>query len=198
MLLTLPTETAFVAIARIRRPRGRRGELAAVSLTDYPDRFQPELRVRLSKPGFRKELVLQESWFHGEILVLKFHGVDSISDAEPYAGCLVELPLSERRRPSEGAVYIDDLIGCAVLQGSQLLGTITATENTGGVLLLKVNAEQGELLIPFAKDICTSVDMEKREIRVDLPVGLLELNVNKKKQSTSAPAGRRRGKSDDD
>jgi len=196
--LTLPAEISFVAIARIRKPRGRRGELAAVSLTDYPDRFQAGLHVQLSKPGFRKVLAVQESWFHGEKLVLKFHGVDSISDAEPYAGCTVELPLSERLRPSDGSYYTGDIIGCAVLQGNQLLGTVFATEETGGALLLKVEAAQGELLIPFAMDICTSIDMEKREIMVVLPDGLLDLNVSKKKQSTSAPAGRRRGKLDDD
>jgi len=45
---------------------------------------------------------------------------------------------------------------------------------TGGTEILVVAGESKEYLIPFAETICTSVDIEKKLIKVDAPEGLLD------------------------
>jgi len=45
-----------------------------------------------------------------------------------------------------------------------------------GGSLLAIDGPRGEILIPFAVDICVEVDLAARRIRIDPPDGLLELN----------------------
>lgn len=42
--------------------------------------------------------------------------------------------------------------------------------------LLVVEHEGREILIPFTSEICVHVDLDKREIVIDPPEGLLELD----------------------
>ena len=192
--MTTPSALEYVTIARIRKVRGRRGEVAAEILTDFPERFQPGEPLWLLEEGGVRPLQLQSSWFHKGLAILKFHGFETISAAESLVGRQVQIPRSERRPAPPGAAYISDLIGCSVLEDNQSLGTVQALEETGAVPLLKVATAQGELLIPLAQDICHSVDVERKEIRVRLPEGLKELNretsVRKQRRIVARERGR--------
>jgi 16S rRNA processing protein RimM len=118
---------------------------------------------------------VESAWFHGERLILKFAGIDSISDAEPLQGAEVRIPLRERAALEPGEFFHSDLIGCEVIERAtgQSLGQVTAWEDCGGSGLLVV---RGDLLIPFAASICVDIDTQARRIVVDLPEGLKELN----------------------
>jgi len=121
---------------------------------------------------------VENTWMHGDNLILKFKGVDSISDAERLAGFDVGVPIEERTAVPEGEFYQSDLIGCAVIDATgRTLGTVEGLQETGGPLLLEVKTTNGkELLIPFANAICTKIDTAAKRIEVALPEGLEELN----------------------
>jgi 16S rRNA processing protein RimM len=120
---------------------------------------------------------VERTWMHGDHLIFKFKGVDTISDAERLAGADVAIPMEARAQVAEGEYYQSDLVGCEVFDGVQLLGTVDGWQETDGPLLVEVKTPQGkELLIPFAKAIFTKIDMERRRIEVALPDGLLDLN----------------------
>lgn len=167
-------------MARIEKVRGRRGEVAAQLWTDFPDRFQPGQPFWLSTQETPEAFFLEESWFHKGRVILKFRGVDSISAAEPLVGRWVLVPASERRPLPPGSVYLSDLVGCRVVEGERSLGTVETIDETGGVPLLRVRTAGGELLIPFAREICSSVAVDRKEIRVRLPEGLEALNREKR------------------
>ena len=59
-------------------------------------------------------MALEDTWEHKGRIVLKFAGVDSISAAEPFAGCWVEIPADQAMPLPEGTYFDHDLIGCAV------------------------------------------------------------------------------------
>ena len=115
---------------------------------------------------------------HGEHVIFKFQGVNTISDAEKLAGADVSIPLDERPAAPEGEYYRSDLIGCEVYDaGARLLGTIADWQETGGTPLVEVRTPDGkELLIPFAGSIFTRIDLGTRRIEVQLPEGLADLN----------------------
>ncbi len=114
---------------------------------------------------------------HGEHLIFKFKGVDTISDAERLAGAEVSIPFEERAEVPEGEYYQSDLVGCEVVDNTgRVLGQVASWQETGGPPLLVVKAGEKELLIPFAKAICTKIDLERKRIEVDPPEGLLDLN----------------------
>ena len=74
-------------------PQGRRGEVLAKLHTDFPERFEERRQLSgFAADGSRRELQLEEHWFHKGGVVLKFAGVDSISDAEQLAGLELQIP----------------------------------------------------------------------------------------------------------
>jgi 16S rRNA processing protein RimM len=116
---------------------------------------------------------VERTWMHGDELILKFAGVDTISDAEKLAGAEVAIPFEQRAALGEDEYYESDLIGCEVFDpAGRSLGKVTEFEETAGTPVLHV----GDLLIPFAKSICTLIDPTNKRIVVDPPEGLLDLN----------------------
>lgn len=120
---------------------------------------------------------VERIWMHGDHLIFKFKGVDTISDAERLAGADVSIPMEERAQVAEGEYYQSDLVGCEVFEGVLFIGTVAGWQDAGGPVLVEVKTPQGkELLIPFAKAIFTKIDAGQRRIEVVLPDGLLDLN----------------------
>ena len=61
-----------VTVAALKRPRGIKGELAAVSLTMHPERFQELEDVVLMPSG--RALTVERVWWHGDKPIFKFVG----------------------------------------------------------------------------------------------------------------------------
>jgi len=190
-------ESESLTIGRIRRAHGRRGEVAVEILTDFPDRFQAGESVLLSNGTGVETKSVEASRFHKGHMLVKFAGIDSIPAAEALAGLWVRVPGSARRALPPGVVYISELIGCVVREDGETLGTVEGVEETGAALLLQVRTAEGELLVPFAEEICQTVDVGKREIRVRLPEGLKDLGrpVPRATIGTRPARSRRRGNS---
>jgi 16S rRNA processing protein RimM len=121
---------------------------------------------------------VEHTWMHGDHLIFKFQGVDTISDAEKLAGAEVSIPFEQRAALAEEEVYQSDLVGCEVVDGTgRSLGVVSDFLETGGTPLLEVKSPAGrELLIPFANSICTKIDLANKQIVVNPPEGLLDLN----------------------
>ena len=166
----------WVTIALIGKPRGNKGELQAASFSDSPGRFESLGRVFL----FREEESLGEhlverTWWHGDRLVLKFSGVDSISEADALAHSEVRVPFGERAPLEPGAYFQSDLIGCELVdvKSGDPMGRVTGWEELAGSLLMEIDEDW---LVPFNPALCKEVDVAGRRIAVDLPEGLRELN----------------------
>ena len=114
---------------------------------------------------------------HGDHVIFKFKGVDTISDAEKLRGADVLIPIGERAEIPEGEYYQSDLVGCEVIaHDGQPIGVVEGWQETGGTPLVEVKNKDGkELLIPFAKSIFTKIDLKEKRIEVNLPEGLLDL-----------------------
>ena len=166
----------LVAIARIVKPRGLRGEVVAEILTDFPERFEGLETVTAVLPDAgHRELKIEEHWFQSGRVVLKFAGIDSIESGETLRNaeiCVAESDAVEL----EADEYFDwELAGCRVetVDGVEV-GTVREIMRNGGTEILVVDGREKEYLIPFAETICPEVDVEKRLIRIDPPEGLLD------------------------
>lgn len=180
---------AAVTLARILRPWGRRGEVAAEILTDFPQRLTQMREVWLADGRTPPQRVTVLSChIHLGQAIFHFADIETISQAERLRGLEVQLPVSERAPIGPGRYYISDLIGCEVweagaaaslgtVQGVQRAGDITRT-NAPEAWVLAVATKQGEVLIPLASEICTKFDIAGRRIEVRLPEGLRELNTS--------------------
>ncbi len=165
-------------VARILKPQGRRGEVAAEILTDFPERLLELRRVWLWDGEKTPESVeVERVWFHKNFVVFKFAGVDSINAAQALRGS--EVQVEESPALPAHTYFVSDLIGCRVvdLASGAELGTVRELVVTGGTDLLSVRDVAGrELLIPFAQEICRRIAPDDRLIEVLLPEGLADLN----------------------
>lgn len=183
------SEPAWVLVARLIRPHGRRGELIAEILTDFPERFHERTRLFLIPPervGSRpREVVLENFWFLRSRMVMKFRGVDSINEAEALRGFEVAIPAEERAPLGAGSVYVSDLIGCRVVDlnrdGAEVGEIVDVDRDSSSTELLVVrrsDRREGdeELLVPFVTEYLVRVDAANRQVEMRLPEGLLEIN----------------------
>jgi 16S rRNA processing protein RimM len=168
----------FVTLARVVKTQGRRGEVAVEVHTDIPDRLHVGLRVfALAEDNARRELHIEDSWPHKDWLVLKFAGVDSISDAEVLIGSELQLPSSERTELESGAAYVSDLIGCMLVDRDREVGLVRDVRfGAGEAPLLVVGSGKSELEIPYAQEFLVQVDLDGKRIKMNLPEGLLDVN----------------------
>ena len=167
----------LVAVAKILRPRGLRGEAVAEVLTDFPERFENLANVTAVLPGGeRRELVLENAWFQKDRIVLKFEGLNTVEDAEALRNAEICIDESEAVELEEGEFFDWQLEGCEALSiEGEPVGKVREVLRTGGTEVLVVDTADGrEVLIPFAESICTEVDIEGKRITVDPPEGLLE------------------------
>jgi 16S rRNA processing protein RimM len=170
-------ERERVVVAEILRPRGNRGELCARSQTDVPGRLQGlrAAKVRLTD-GSDLDVQLVEAWEHRDDWVLKFAGVDSITEAERFRGADLWVALAERGTLADGEWFQSDLLDCAVVDGpsGRVLGKVEGWQHYGGPSLMEVRVDGREVLIPFVPAIC-QVNIAERVVLVNMPDGLLEL-----------------------
>jgi 16S rRNA processing protein RimM len=192
----------WVWLARIRRPQGRKGEVFAELLTDFPEKFAQRRRLWLlrepaagadqgaatgSDPDSGlSEMGLASYWPHKGGVVLHFAGIDSISAAEELTGLIVAIPREQREPLGEDEAYISDLIGCRLVDvagveksgsPSVAVGEIEDVDLVSGpVPLLIVRGTGGEILVPFAKSYLRRINLKGKRVEMALPEGLVELN----------------------
>jgi len=195
------TTERWVQVARVVRPRGNKGEVAAELFTDFPARLSSLKSIYLRKDaGEPRQVGLRNFWIdrnHPGMGVFHFEGYGSIGEAESLRRLDVLLPIEERVELPAGHYFVTDLMGCTVFElpktptklaspacaaeeAPRVLGTVRDVffpgEGVAGTPLLQVETSAGEVLIPLAEEICTRIDVAGRRIEVRLPEGLKDLD----------------------
>lgn len=166
----------LVAIAKLAKPRGLRGEIVGDVLTDFPERFDDLKTVSIVYPNGKIVTgEIEKFWFQKGRIVLKFVGFDTIEAAETLRNCEICVPETEAVELETDEYFDWELENCTVesIEGTRI-GTVKEVMRTGGTEVLVVTGETKEYLIPFAETICVEVDVKNKLIKVDAPEGLLD------------------------
>ena len=169
----------WVTLAVVIKTQGRRGEVAVDPRTNVPDRFRQKMRLSLlSQDNVRRAVTIEDLWPHKSFLVLKFEGVETMTDAEALIGAELQVPLNERATLEPGWTYLSDLVGCTVFDGANEIGEIEDVQFGAGEAPLLVVKSGSKLPyeIPFAEAFLEKLDLERKQLRMKLPEGLLEVN----------------------
>ena len=169
----------FVTLARVIKTQGRHGEVAAEVHSDVPDRFAVGMQLSaLGQQDARRELEIEHLWLHKGLLVLKFRGVDSISDAEVLLGAELQVPRAERAQLEPGWTYVSDLVGCTVFDRGQEIGRVEDVQFGAGEapVLIVADGARKRFDVPFAEAYLERVDTARRQVRMRLPEGMLDVN----------------------
>jgi 16S rRNA processing protein RimM len=165
-------------VGRIARAHGTRGQVIVNLETDFPEaRFQPGAELFVERNGKLEALRLTTVRFQRERPVIGIDGIETMNDAETLAGCELRVPREQLARLPDGVFYRHDLMGCRVeTRDGRSVGVVSDVEGTMGGSRLVIDGARGEVLIPLADEICTTIDVAGKRIVVEPPEGLLELN----------------------
>jgi len=120
---------------------------------------------------------------------IKLEDIETVEDAESLVGTQVFLPLTMLPPLNGNKFYYHEVIGYSILDktSGSLAGIVTEVTENGPNDLFVLDAEGEEVLIPVAGDWILKVDREARQIQMNLPEGLIE--VNKKGNKSQADDG---------
>lgn len=193
----------FVEIGYICSVHGLQGEVRVKPRTDFPD-------LRFSQPGKRWlrqqvsggeviqeiELVEARGYSREKTWIIKFNEIESVDQALKLVGSTILVPEEDRPELEEGDFYTRDLVGMTVIlkETGERVGTVVNVFNSGASDLLHVElkssvakqnpGDAGPLVwVPFVEAIVPDIDLQKREMLITPPKGLLELNVRSDERS---------------
>jgi 16S rRNA processing protein RimM len=101
-----------------------------------------------------------------------------MTEARALAGADIFVPEDEAKPLAEDVFYEHQLQGCRVVttDGAEV-GVVEGVLSAGESDLLVIRSEaKKEILIPFNREICRTVDVASGRIVIDPPDGLLDLN----------------------
>src|SRR5262245_43420898 len=167
----------LIAVGRILRPQGRRGEVRVELLTDEPGRLGELYDCYLVPPDAGEPVRIETVWFQGPVPVVKLAGTDSIEAAPGLAGRLLAIPRAAVRPLAADGCYAFDLLGCAVrTPEGQALGVIAEVNPGPAHDFWVVRTAEREWLLPAVTAMVERVDLENRVVVVTPPDGLVELD----------------------
>ena len=166
----------LVAFGKVVRSQGSDGRLKLRLNEKGPTGFVGT-KVYLRRGEEFEAFDVEKLTLERNAYILKLKGVNSLAAADALAGLDVFVAEADFRRLEEGHYYDFEDIGCRVVtrDGAEI-GEVAGILPAGGPILLVVRRGEGQVYVPFTETICVKVDPEAKEIVIDPPDGLLELN----------------------
>lgn len=165
----MPTE--FLAVGRVLRPHGVRGELLLETLTDFPEHLAEQKVVYLGDPPQPHPLAAVRR--HRRQLLLRLADCHDADTAEAYRDQLVQIEAEAAAPLPPGLYYHHQLLGLAVYTDEgEHLGELVEILETGANDVYVVQGAQGEVLLPVIAEVIGAVDLPARRMTVHLLVGL--------------------------
>jgi len=163
----------YLAVGRIARAHGLKGEVSVLPLSQVETRFERGSRLFASE-GNDRPLVVSSSRQHGKRLLVIFEGVVDRDGAEALQGPYLFVPAPEAPSLPDGEYWTHELIGCEVVtEGGRTLGRLREVIHTRANDVWSVQGDEGsDVLVPALKDVVGEVDVEARRIVVREVPGL--------------------------
>ena len=187
----MPTDApaGFVAIGRVVKPHGVRGEFGVRSDAESPALFDRGATLYLTRDTARPRPLSIRSWRpHKGLVLVRAKGVDDRDAAEALRGMTVLVREADLPPPPPGQHYLYRLMGCRVVLGDgTAVGELRAFFETALQETWVIINEAGtEILLPAVEAFIQDVDLDKGVITVDPPEGLLDLYLDPGGQGESA------------
>ena len=167
--------TEWATIGKVVALFGLQGELKVRLLTDIPNRFAQLGAVYVGSDHARYSIEHVRP-YKGEMILLKFKGIDDADAAEALRNLDLDIPLSSLTKLPPDSYYQHDILGLHVVTlAGRELGTIVDIIVTGSNDVYVIKAPDGQqVLIPAIKDVVKQIDLIRHTMHIDLLPGLLD------------------------
>jgi 16S rRNA processing protein RimM len=183
MWWTVTSSKTKLRVGRLVKAHGLKGALKLELYTDSPDqRFRAgqelELQVPETSEWFGKTVKVAELRFYNQSPVLFLEGIQDRSQAETLVKAILLIETDLEQLPEDPEAWYDhQLVGLTALIGEEVVGKVIRVDHLPAQDLLAIETSNGEVLVPFVKQIVPSVDIQKGQIVLTPPAGLFEINL---------------------
>jgi 16S rRNA processing protein RimM len=183
MWWTVTSSKTKLRVGRLLKAHGLKGALRLELYTDSPDqRFRAgqelELQVPETSEWFGKTVKVSELRFYNQSPVLFLEGIQDRSQAETLVKAILLIETDLEQLPEDPEAWYDhQLVGLTALVGEEMVGKVIRVDHLPAQDLLAIETSNGEVLVPFVKQIVPSVDIQKGQIVLTPPAGLFEINL---------------------
>ncbi len=166
-----------VAVGRIAKAHGVRGEVAIDVLTDEPEqRFQLDAAYVAKRPRLADQVLHLEAgrWHQGRLLA-QFAEISDRTAAEAARGLVLYVAVDADQRPEDDEEFYDhQLVGLsAVDHAGAAVGSVVDVRHNSGQDQLVIKTGRGEVLVPFVKALVPEVDLAAGRLVIADRPGLL-------------------------
>ena len=168
----------YLLIGKVIRAHGLKGELKIIPFSDFPEKFNDSRFALIADDGrMTTHLRSEKIRVQGKQIILKLETIDTRDEAELTIGMGVLLYRDDLSDLDAERLYPQQLNGRTVRMQSSadIIGVVESSFNNGAHEILVVRKGRDEFLIPLVDGIVVSYD--DREIIINPPPGLLEINV---------------------
>jgi 16S rRNA processing protein RimM len=165
------TGPSFLAVARVRRPFGVKGELLLEILTDFPERLAQTERLYLGEE--KRPLEVESLRRHGEDMLLRLKEISDRDGAEGLRGAVLQLRIDDLPPLPDGTYYFHQIEDLEVFtEQGERLGRVKEILKTGANDVYVVRGERGEILLPAIPQVVREVRLEEGKMVVRMMEGL--------------------------
>lgn len=186
----MPDHNDFIAIGKIVKTIGIKGNVKIIPLTDFPERFIKLKKLFLfderkkmffeDKLTGNNELVVSECRLLPGFISIRFENYASIESSRELIGLIVMIREKDRMRLKKGSYYYYELIGCDVFNKGELIGKVSTVVDYGSGDLFNVEYNGKDILIPYRDEFVKGIDPDEKRIDVELIEGFLDEDTEKK------------------
>jgi len=174
------TPTDCFELGYVQRPHGLQGELMLALDTDEPEAYQDLDKLYLTEKGSLVPYKIESFYLQkqGAQALVMLKGINSIEAAEALKGATVYLPLSYLPALKEDQFYYHEIVGYTLIdeaQGGTTVGTIAEVYEMPQQLMLGVQVQGREVLVPMADAFWVRIDKKARTLHLNLPEGLVDV-----------------------
>ena len=169
----------YLLVGKTTKPHGLRGEIKIYCFSGQPENFldYKELTLLDLKNRLIGPIAITKSRIQGKTAVVKFATIADRTAAEQIEGFEVLLLKEQLPKARPGEYYWHQYQGKQLVDTEGVaIGTVKELFNSGAQDILVIDTGKGEAMIPVISNFI--VEETGDTIIVDLPPGLLEINVD--------------------
>lgn len=158
-------------IGKIVTAVGLKGEVKIYNYAEDKSLFEELPLIRVGK----NEHEIEKVRYKGLTPIIKLSGISDRNSADKIIGKDVFMDEEDLPDLPDGIFYVKDIIGFDVIHEEKVIGRLKDVKTDRAQDLYVVKSEEKEIMIPGVKEFIKKIDIDKKEIIVNLPEGLLDI-----------------------
>ncbi len=162
-----PDDNTLIALGLLLKPRGLLGEMFIKPYRANNLSLRPDLPVviRANNNSYHSKIEIIRQL--GNRFGIKLDGIDSRDEAKNWCNSELFCRFGDLSQKQNGEFFVFELIGLNVLDDQdKIFGKVREVLDMTANDMLVIDSPDGEILVPFIRDLIDSVSIERQEVKI--------------------------------